>query len=278
MKRMEWAFINSGKCSPSFNMALDEALLNWHSEGKIPPVLRFYEWNPPTMSVGYFQKVSRDINLEEIERQGIGLVRRPTGGRGVLHDQELTYSVIVSEDHPDMPETVTEAYRVISGGLLEGFRNLGLDASFSVPDSSEAAEELRRPKSGVCFDAPSWYELVVEGKKIAGSAQTRQQGVILQHGAILLHLDIEQLTSLFQFSSERLKERVLRSLPERAVAIDQLTDRTITVEQCIPAFKDGFEKALAMELVPYELSEEQLEEVRRIEREKYANDEWTFRR
>ncbi|MBO1915367.1 lipoate--protein ligase family protein, partial [Microvirga sp. 3-52] len=95
---------------------------------EIGPVLRFYEWSPATLSIGYFQSVSKEINMEQVERHGLGFVRRPTGGRGVLHEDELTYSVIVSEDYPDMPETVTEAYRVISGGLLEGFRNLGLDA------------------------------------------------------------------------------------------------------------------------------------------------------
>ena len=85
-----------------------------------------------------------------------------------------------------MPATVTEAYRVISEGLLLGFQQLGLDAYFSIPDTGEKRQELKKPKSGVCFDSPSWYELVVEGKKVAGSAQTRQKGVILQHGAILL--------------------------------------------------------------------------------------------
>ena len=208
MDKTVWHFINSGKCSASFNMALDEALLEWHSKGEIGPVLRFYEWEPATLSIGYFQSVEREIDMDAVNRHGLGFVRRPTGGRGVLHEHELTYSVIVSEEYPDMPETVTEAYRVISGGVLEGFRNLGLDARFSVPETREQNAELRKPKSGVCFDAPSWYELVVEGKKIAGSAQTRQKGVILQHGAILLSLDEDKLVSLFKFKSEKLRERV----------------------------------------------------------------------
>ena len=152
-------FINSGKCSPSYNMALDEALLEWHSRGEIGPVLRFYEWDPATLSIGYFQSVEKEIDLDAVEKHGLGFVRRPTGGRGVLHEHELTYSVIVTEEYPGMPETVTEAYRVISGGLLEGFRNLGLQAEFSVPDSKEQNDNLKKPKSAVCFDAPSWYEL-----------------------------------------------------------------------------------------------------------------------
>jgi lipoyl(octanoyl) transferase len=276
--KKQWYFINSGPCSPSFNMALDEALLNWHSEGSIPPVIRFYEWNTATLSIGYFQQVARDINMTAIKEQNLGFVRRPTGGRAVLHNEEITYSVIVSETYPEMPTSVTEAYRVISEGLLLGFQKLGLDAYFSVPDTQEKLDDLKKPKSAVCFDAPSWYELVVEGKKVAGSAQTRQKGVILQHGAILLDLDEELLLSVFQFDSEEAKEKMRRKLPEKAVAINQLTNRSYTVEQCIAAFSKGFEEALQIKLIPYTLTKEQLQYVQQIERKKYLTDDWNFQK
>jgi lipoate-protein ligase A len=278
MNNTVWHFINSGKCSPSFNMALDEALLDWHSKGDIGPVLRFYEWEPATLSIGYFQNVEKEIDMEQVKKHGLGFVRRPTGGRGVLHEHELTYSVIVSEDYPNMPETVTEAYRVISGGVLEGFRNLGLDAHFSVPDSEQEIEDLKKPKSAVCFDAPSWYELVVEGKKVAGSAQTRQKGVILQHGAILLGLEEDKLVSLFKFKSEEQRERMRLSLSEKAVSIDRLAGRTVSIEECKLAFSKGFEDALNIKLEPMELSAEKLEFVLEIERKKYANNDWTFKK
>lgn len=274
----QWYFINSGPCSASFNMALDEALLNWHSEGSVPPVIRFYEWNPATLSIGYFQQAEKDIDLAAVRAQGLGFVRRPTGGRAVLHEHELTYSVIVEEAYPNMPQTVTEAYRVISEGILKGFINLGLDAYFSVPDTEEKQNDLKKPKSAVCFDAPSWYELVVEGRKVAGSAQTRQKGVILQHGAILLDLDEDKLLSVFKFKDEEAREKMRQKLPEKAVAMNRLVDTPFTVEQCITAFKEGFEQALAIELVPYELTEEQLAYVASIEKEKYANDEWNFKK
>ena len=276
--KTKWYFINSGPCRPSYNMALDEALLDFHSQGDIPPVIRFYEWNPATLSIGYFQSVEKDIDLEAVKAQNLGFVRRPTGGRAVLHEHELTYSIIVTEQYPNMPATVTEAYRVLSEGLLVGFQNLGLEAYFSVPDTEEKRADLKSPKSAVCFDAPSWYELVVEGKKVAGSAQTRQKGVILQHGAILLELDEEKLLSVFKFSSEKVKERMRKKLPEKAVAINQLTSKKITISQCIDAFRDGFEKALDIELVPYELTAEQLEYVRNLEEKKYLTDEWNYRK
>jgi lipoyl(octanoyl) transferase len=278
MKKEVWRFIDSGSCSPSFNMALDEALLDWHSEGKIPPTIRFYGWSPATLSVGYFQKVEKEINLDEVKKQGLGFVRRPTGGRGVLHDQELTYSVIVSEEHPDMPKTVTEAYRVISEGILKGFQSLGLEAYFAIPRTDEERNSLKNPRSSVCFDAPSWYELVVEGRKVAGSAQTRQKGVILQHGSILLDLDEDKLFSLFKYPSERVKERMQRAFKNKAVAINEISPQKITMDMARVAFKKGFEDGLQIELEPYELTQEETQYVEEIAKRRYESDEWNFKR
>ncbi|WLD92011.1 biotin/lipoate A/B protein ligase family protein [Alkalihalobacillus sp. AL-G] len=274
----QWYFIDSGACSPAFNMALDEALLEWHSKGEIPPVVRFYEWNPATLSIGYFQRVEKEIDLEAVDRHGYGFVRRPTGGRAVLHDKELTYSVIVSEEHPYMPQSVTEAYRVISNGILEGFRNLGLEAYFSVPETEAEKAGLKNPRSAVCFDAPSWYELVVEGRKVAGSAQTRQKGVILQHGSILLDIDEGKLFDCFKFANDRVRERMQRAFSKKAVAINDLREEPVTISEAKPAFKLGFEKGLDIEFVPYKLTKEQLLYVEEIAKRRYENDEWTYRR
>ncbi|WP_160721633.1 lipoate--protein ligase family protein [Bacillus sp. USDA818B3_A] len=278
MKKETWRFIDSGNGSPSFNMALDEALLDWHSQGKFPPVIRFYGWNPPTLSVGYFQKVEKEIDMDAVKEHQLGFVRRPTGGRGVLHEHELTYSVIVSEDHPEMPKTVTEAYRVISEGILKGFHHLGLEAYFAVPKTAEERDALKNPRSAVCFDAPSWYELVVEGRKVAGSAQTRQKGVILQHGSILLDLDEEKLFSLFKYPNERVKERMKKAFKDKAVAINEISPRRITLEEAKEAFYKGFGEGLNIELEPYQLTEEELAYVEKIANERYESDEWNFKR
>lgn len=278
VEKAKWYFINSGPCSPSYNMAMDEALLDWHSEGLIPPVIRFYEWNPATLSIGYFQTVEKEIDMDAVKRLGLGFVRRPTGGRGVLHEHELTYSVIVTESYPSMPATVTEAYRVISEGLLLGFQNLGLNAYFSIPNTDEQKENLKKPKSAVCFDAPSWYELVVEGKKVAGSAQTRQKGVILQHGAILLDLDEDKLIETFKFTSDEVRNRVRKGLSQKAVSINKIISKPITIEECKVAFKKGFADALEIELVEYTLTEEQQNYVKELEATRYDNDEWNFKK
>lgn len=276
--KAKWRFIDSNNRSPYYNMALDEALLEWHSKGEIPPTIRFYGWNPPTLSIGYFQKAEKEINFDKVKELGLGFVRRPTGGRGVLHDEELTYSVIVSEEYPNMPKTVTEAYRVISEGLLEGFRSLELEAYFAIPRSEEEKNSLKNPRSSVCFDAPSWYELVVEGRKIAGSAQTRQKGVILQHGSILLEIDEDKLFSVFNYPNDRVKERMQRAFRSKAVAINAIAGRKISIEEAKEAFYKGFASALDIDLEPYTLSEEEEAYVEELARTKYGSDEWNFKR
>ncbi|SDY55663.1 lipoate-protein ligase A [Evansella caseinilytica] len=272
-----WAFLDTGLKGPAYNMALDEKLMDWHRQKQIPPVIRFYGWEPATLSVGYFQNVEKEINQEAVKAHQLGFVRRPTGGRGVLHDDELTYSVIVCENHPKMPATVTEAYRVISEGLLEGFKRLGLQAAFSIPRTVEEKEQLKRPRSAVCFDAPSWYELVVEGRKIAGSAQTRQKGVILQHGSIILSLDEDKLFDVFNYPNEKVRTRMQRAFKKKAVAISDLTSKLITIDDMKASFKAGFENALGITLIPLVLSAEQEMETVELARTKYSTDEWNFK-
>lgn len=272
-----WNFINTGSKDPYYNMAMDEALLNFVSRGEIDPVIRFYTWNPATLSIGYFQRLKKEIDIEKVKEKGYGLVRRQTGGRGVLHDKELTYSVIVPESHPKMPTTVTEAYRVISQGLLEGFKNLGFETYFAVPRSKEEREKLKQPRSSVCFDAPSWYELVVEGRKIAGSAQTRQKGVILQHGSILQDIDVDELLDLFIFKHDRLKNKMKEAFVDKAVAINDISEKHITLNEMEDAFKEGFKEGLQIEFKPLTLTDEQMNEVKELE-EKFRSDEWTYRK
>lgn len=272
-----WNFINTGSKNPYYNMAMDEALLNFVSRGEIDPVIRFYTWNPATLSIGYFQRLQKEIDIDKVKEKGYGLVRRQTGGRGVLHDKELTYSVIVPESHPNMPSTVTEAYKIISQGLLEGFKNLGFETYFAIPRSKEERDKLKQPRSSVCFDAPSWYELVVEGRKIAGSAQTRQKGVILQHGSILQDIDIDDLFDMFKFKNERLKAKMKENFVQKAVAINDISNQHITLNEMENAFEVGFKKGLNIDFKPLELTEKQLEEVQELE-DKYRSEAWMYRK
>lgn len=268
-----WLYIKSGKQDAFFNMALDELLMNKVRRGEIPPVIRLYEWKTPTLSIGYFQKMEKEIDIPKVEEYGYQLVRRKTGGRGVLHDKELTYSLVLPEDYEGIPKSVTESYRILSEGIKEGFKNLGLDAYFSIPDKKERREE----RSSVCFDTPSWYELVVEGRKIAGSAQTRSEGVIMQHGSILLDVDIDHLFDMFKFTNERFKEKMKSTFLEKAVAINDISDKKITIDDMYNAFKKGFEDGLNVTTNEYELTEGDHRELESLI-EKYASREWNYRR
>nr|WP_186078196.1 biotin/lipoate A/B protein ligase family protein [Jeotgalicoccus pinnipedialis] len=254
-------------------MALDELLMNKVRRGDIPPVIRLYEWETPTLSIGYFQKLEKEIDIPKVKEYGYQLVRRKTGGRGVLHDKELTYSLVLPEDYKDIPKSVTESYRILSEGIKEGFNNLGLDAHFSIPDKEKRREE----RSSVCFDTPSWYELVVEGRKIAGSAQTRSDGVIMQHGSILLDVDIDHLFDMFKFTNERFKNKMKSTFLEKAVAINDISDKTITIDDMYIAFKKGFEDGLDVNTVGYELTETDYKELESLIA-KYASKEWNYKR
>lgn len=268
-----WLFIDSGYGSPAFNMAMDEVLLDWHSRGLIPPVLRFYGWKPAALSLGQFQKTVGRINIDAVKAKGFEIVRRPTGGLAVLHDNELTYSVIVSESHPKMPSSIIEAYRVLSQGILEGYRNLGIQADLAIPN-----KPIGKSGTAVCFEEASWYELEIDGRKAAGSAQTRQKGVILQHGSIPMDIDTETLYDLFIFPNEKVKARAMKGFEQKAVSINQILGRSTSYEELNAAFKEGFIKGLEIELSNYEPNEQMLKEAETLMKTKYVNAEYTFQR
>lgn len=271
----KWAIIKSGRQDAFYNMAMDELLMDKVRDGEITAALRFYEWQIPTLSLGYFQKIHKEIDLDKVNDYGYQIVRRQTGGRGVLHDKELTYSVVLPESYEDMPGTVTESYRVLSNGLLEGFRALGLSAEFSIPKDKAERQNLTKIRSSVCFDTPSWYELVVEGRKIAGSAQMRKNGVIMQHGSILLDVDIDHLFDMFKYSNERLKHKLKSAFKEKAVAINDISDQQFTVQDLYPAFHTGFKNGLNIETEIYELTDEDNRNLD-VLINKYQSKEWTY--
>ncbi|MFC0211173.1 biotin/lipoate A/B protein ligase family protein [Paenibacillus chartarius] len=276
-----WRFVHTGHQGPAYNMAVDEAILTAVSEGSVPPTVRFYGWAPATLSIGYFQK-SAELDFDAIAREGVGFVRRPTGGRAVLHDMELTYSIIVPESYPGIPANVTEAYRVLSEGLLRGFQGLGLDARMVSLATEEEKTQYASAGSAACFDSPSWYELVVEGRKVAGSAQTRHKGVVLQHGSILLDMDVDRLFRLLTFSSEKVAERMKRSFTQKAVAINDVLREMGRPAARLPdveaSFRAGIAEALGVTLADGELSGAERALAAKLAAEKYGTEEWNRRR
>lgn len=266
-----WYLLDTKYKDAATNMAIDEALLLWHSENKIPPVLRFYGWSKPSLSIGHFQNVQKSIDLQAVTKHQCQLVRRLTGGSAVLHDDELTYSMIVSEKHPKIPTTVNDAYYELAQGILNGYKELGIDAEFAIPKS-----HLRKERTAVCFEKPAIYELVVNGKKISGNAQTRKHGVLLQHGSIPFSFDVDMLFDLFTFSSEEKRMRQKERFFQKARSINQLTNQNFSYNDLKNAFIKGFQSVLHVRFEPIELNEEQWQFVDHLARTKYKTDNWNM--
>jgi len=255
-------------------MAIDEAIARAHGRGEVPPTLRFYGWEPAAVSIGYFQSMRQEVDLDAVKAGGYGYVRRPTGGRLIFHHIELTYSVSIQEEL--LPGGVVETYRELSKGLLEGIRLLGAPAELS---GGEHDPRKINPAgfNTACFDSASAYELQVDGRKIAGSAQTRKDGVLLQHGTILLEMDVDLLFRLMQVpegKAERLKERFL----QKATSLQEVLGRTVSYEEARDALTRGFTAGLGLTLTPGGLTPAEQEEAARLLSEKYGNDEWNLKK
>lgn len=263
-----WRLILDGRNPGSFNMALDEALMQCCRNGS-PPTLRLYGWSPACLSVGYFQSVEQDIDLQRCQALGIDLVRRPTGGRAVLHDDEMTYSVTGSLDDPRLSGSVNESYARIAAGIREGLSVLGLEVDEPAPGARVKTE------TGACFEAVWGHELTVEGRKIVASAQTRRGGVVLQHGSILLSADPGRLAAVFRTADKHLMEAMFR---RRLITLSDLLRRTVCSEEVTSAIRRGFERALGVTLEVGKPSDEELALATRLVAEKYGNPAWTFSR
>jgi len=195
---MEWRLIKDGYYTGYMNMAIDEAIMIAHREGLVPPTIRFYQWSPAAVSLGYFQDLQKEIDVDTCKNLGIDIVRRPTGGKAVLHDKELTYSFVIRESHPLVNDSILETYKKISGGMIRGLSYIGVTAelvplreklkSDSLP-KWEKSEIHHSDFKSICFSIPSQYEVQVEGKKIVGSAQVRKREIVLQHGSLLIELE-----------------------------------------------------------------------------------------
>jgi lipoate-protein ligase A len=178
-----WRLIIDPALPGALNMARDMAVLEAVSAGESPPTLRFYGWDPPCLTIGKHQGLDA-VDLDFCRREGIDVARRPTGGRALLHQHELTYSVVAPLGKPPLPTALQEAYRLICGGLVLGCRALGIDAELT---GTEVNLRLPNPTSTIpCFKAPAEGEVVIAGRKLIGSAMRAHAGCILQHGAILV--------------------------------------------------------------------------------------------
>jgi lipoyl(octanoyl) transferase len=260
-----WRLLLDPPSDGARNMAVDEALLEESAAGRSLPTLRFYAWEPPTLSLGFAQPVA-DVDRDALLRLGWGLVRRPTGGRAILHTDELTYSVTAPETNPLMQGGVLESYRRISLGLIAGLRLLRVEVQ------AEAGARGRAAGNPVCFEIPSQYEISAGGKKLIGSAQARRPGGVLQHGAFPLRGDLARVLQVLagpQIPPERVRRR--------AAALGELLGREVPWREAADAIIRGFSETFGIQFRAGELTEEEKSRAEALARGKYGTEEWTNR-
>jgi len=245
----------------SWNMAVDEFLFHSLGNEAAHTVLRFYSWKNPTVSIGYSQKAEDIVDMEFCRLKGIDIVRRITGGKLVLHSDEVTYS-LVSSDNDTFPPTVGDSYRQVSEALMVGLREMGLNPCLAQVPPEEYAREHR-----LCFSYPARNEVEVSGKKIIGSAQKRFGPKFIQHGLIPLK-DNEKLLRSVALSKE--KEKIQMISLSQALGKDVDFDWTVSI--LCAGISDYFDADLKVRI----LTQEEKKAIRYIQKERYTDPGWTF--
>lgn len=265
-----WRLIADPPLDGATNMAIDEAILEAVGRSDAPPTLRLFRWEPACLSLGYAQPAS-DVDRERLAARGWHLVRRMTGGRAILHVDELTYSVALPTGHPLAAGTIVESYQRLSKALLAAVEQLGL-AAHTAPKSAD------RPASGpVCFEVPSDYEITANGKKLVGSAQVRKQNAALQHGSLPLTGDVTRIADALAYADEEVRTRARLRIAERATTFAGAADHEPTWEQAADRVAACFAATFDLDFRPGALSEAESARAADLRAERYAADSWTLR-
>ncbi len=251
-------------------MAVDEAILEQIGRGASLPTLRLYAWEPACLSLGYAQPV-KDVDRLRLAELGWELVRRPTGGRAILHTDELTYAVIGPLDEPRLVGSVLESYRRLAEALLLSLQILSLPAQ-AKPDP--AASVASGP---VCFEVPSNYEITVSGRKLIGSAQARRKEGVLQHGSLPLCGDLGRILQGLVYPDEASRIQAAERLHQRAATVEEITGAAPTWEEAAQAFTRGFGRQLNLEFVEQGITEVERARAQELVAAKFDNLSWTDR-
>lgn len=245
----------------SWNMAVDDYLFRTLDQTPITYV-RFYRWERPTVSLGYSQKVSRVVNLPYCQRNGVDIVRRLTGGKLVLHNKEVTYSVC-SSDSKTFTSTLKGSYRRIARALMEGLQKMALEPYLAdTPPASYVRGTMP------CFSYPASDEIEIQGKKIIGSAQKRLGSKFVQHGSIPLQEE-EELLKAVTFLDDR-RDVV------RVISVSRALGKNVSFDWAVEHFIRGFEDYFGVQLETKEFDDEEKKRICRIQQERYENKDWTY--
>lgn len=266
-----WRLLLTPPAPGAWNMAVDEALLESVGRGEALPTLRLYAWAPPCLSLGQAQPFA-DVDTARLRAHGWQVVRRLTGGRAILHTDELTYSITAPPDEPRVAGTVLESYNRLAQALLSAAHNLGLPVEMKVGKADGNSSP-----NPVCFEVPSTYEITVNGRKLIGSAQARRKEGVLQHGSLPLTGDLTRICQALSFPDESARAAASQRLLERATTVEAVLGRGVAWESAAQAFVRAFEAQLGLCLEAGELSQKEISRAEELVREKYAHPSWTER-
>jgi len=256
-----WRLLNIETHNAFINMAVDEAILTARVQKLVPNTLRLFCWKPSAVSIGRFQKIENEVQLENCKAHGVDVVRRITGGGAVYHDSEgeITYSVVAAKDDLEAKD-IGEVYAKIYGGLAEALKILGINADFNKGDAKNCPN------------------MTVKGKKISGSAQSHKGGCFLQHGTVLLDVDLEKMFTFLRVPWAKTCMEIVCIAKDKITSIKKQLGRNISVKEVSQVLVEGFQKALNIELVNGELTSYERELAEKLCNWKYATREWNFER
>lgn len=260
-----WRFIDSGASDGAFNMACDEAAA-LHFDLQVP-LLRIFTWLPHTISLGFHQK-KNELDQVKCRKNGVGVVRRPTGGRAIFHAEEITYSVIIPKTHNLFSKGTLGVYNEISSAIVTGLNKLNLNLTLKKTQRQDDgfasySNEL------ACFSTSAMYEIHYDSKKVVGSAQRRFENALLQHGSIIAG---DKHLSLFNYFSEmnKPKKKIVEKLAGRTTSISSILGKKVSDKKIVDAVKVGFEQHFGVSLKDDKFSQHELEIVNQI-KPKYSN-------
>jgi lipoate-protein ligase A len=250
-------FIGLEVHSAADNMAIDEAILLSLEKEAVPATLRLYRWKPSAVSIGTFQGMRTEVDVDFCKSHGIDIIRRITGGGAVYHDYkgEITYSIILPKGHRLASGDIQASYGVLCSGIVRALKHLGIEAEFKQIN-----------------------DVITGGKKISGSAQTRRHSCVLQHGTALLDLDVITMFSILRVPQQKISDKMIRDVRERVTSIHDILGERVGFKDLSKALAMGFSEALEVELVSGRLTKQEKMDASRLAKQKYSSDAWNFLR
>lgn len=254
-----WRLLKLDTYNAYMNMAIDEAIMEAKLRGLAPNTIRFYRWNPSAVSIGRFQELESAVHLENCREVGVDVVRRISGGGAVYHDSagEVTYSVIADKESL-RAKNALEVYARVYSGIVQALRILGLNATFHEGDAKNCPN------------------LTIDGRKISGSAQCHRSGIVLQHGTLLLNVNLERMFTLLKVHWAKTCAEVVEIAKGKITSINVELGKDVKIEDVHNALVRGFQEALGIKIKKGNLTEYEKTLAERLCVEKYSTQEWNL--